>query len=69
MLLKPKKVEFSYGATNYRRRRRRQRRRRKMEEFMLDEKNIAEVIKSREDLTASGIDGISSRIMKGAGAE
>jgi hypothetical protein len=27
------------------------------------------VIKSREDLTASGIDGISSRIMKGAGAE
>jgi hypothetical protein len=32
----------------------------KMEEFMLDEKNIAEVIKSQEDLTASGIDGISS---------
>jgi hypothetical protein len=40
-----------------------------MEEIMFDGKNIAEVIKSREDLTASGIDGISSRIMKGAGAE
>jgi hypothetical protein len=40
-----------------------------MEEFMLDEKNIAEVIKSREDLSACGVDGISYRIMKGAGAE
>jgi hypothetical protein len=39
-----------------------------MEAFMLDEKNIAEVIKSREDLSASGVDGISYRIMKGAGA-
>jgi hypothetical protein len=36
---------------------------------MGDEKNLAAVIKSREDLTASGIDGKSSRIMKGAGAE
>jgi hypothetical protein len=40
-----------------------------MEEFMLDEKNIAEVIKSREDLSASGVDGISYRIMKAAGTE
>jgi hypothetical protein len=40
-----------------------------MEEFMLNEKNIAEVIKSREDLSACGVDGISYRIMKGAGAE
>jgi hypothetical protein len=36
----------------------------KMEEFMLDEKNIVEVIKSQDDLTASGIGGINSRIMK-----
>jgi hypothetical protein len=41
----------------------------KIEEFMFDEKNIAQVIKSQEDLTASGIDGRSSRIMKRAGAE
>jgi hypothetical protein len=34
---------------------------------MLDEKNITEVIKSREDLSASGIDGIGYRVMKGAG--
>jgi hypothetical protein len=40
-----------------------------MEEFMSDEKNIAEVIKSQEDLTASGIDGINYRTIKGAGAE
>jgi hypothetical protein len=40
-----------------------------MEELMLDEKNIAEVIKSREDLSASGVDGISYRIMKTAGTE
>jgi hypothetical protein len=32
---------------------------------MFDEKKIAEVIKSREDLIASGIDGISNEIMKG----
>jgi hypothetical protein len=41
----------------------------KKEEFMLDQKNIAEIIESREDLAASGIDGISSRIMNGAEAE
>jgi hypothetical protein len=52
--------------TNYRSRRRK---RRKTEEFLLGEENIAKVIKSQEDLTTSGIDGISSRIMKGAGAE
>jgi hypothetical protein len=40
-----------------------------MEEFMLDEKNITDVIKSRGDLSASGVDGISYRIMKGAGTE
>jgi hypothetical protein len=40
-----------------------------MQEYMLDEKNIAEVIKSRQDLSASGVDGISYRIMKGAGTE
>jgi hypothetical protein len=40
-----------------------------LEEFMLNEKNISEVIKSREDLSASGVDGISYRILKGAGAE
>jgi hypothetical protein len=38
-----------------------------LEAFMLDEKNIAEVIKSREDLSASGIDGIGYRVMKEAG--
>jgi hypothetical protein len=40
-----------------------------MEEFMLNEENIAEVIRSREDLSASGVDGISYRIIKGAGTE
>jgi hypothetical protein len=40
-----------------------------LEEYMLNEKNISEVIKSREDLSACGVDGISYRIMKGAGAE
>jgi hypothetical protein len=40
-----------------------------MTTFMLDDKNIAEVIKSREDLSACGVDGISYRIMKGTGAE
>jgi hypothetical protein len=39
-----------------------------MEEIMFDKKNIAQVIKSREDLTASGIDGINYGIMKRAGA-
>jgi hypothetical protein len=40
-----------------------------MEEIMFDEKNIAQVIKSREDLTASGIDGINYGMRKRAGAE
>jgi hypothetical protein len=38
-----------------------------METFMLDDKNIEVVIKPREDLSASGVDGISYRIMKGTG--
>jgi hypothetical protein len=37
--------------------------------FLLDEKKIAEVIKSRDDLSASGIDGISYRVIKRVGAE
>jgi hypothetical protein len=41
----------------------------KMEDIMFDEKNIAQIIKSREDLTASGIDRISYGIMKRARAE
>jgi hypothetical protein len=40
-----------------------------MEEFVLNEKNITAVIKSREDLSACGVDGISCRIMKRAGTE
>jgi hypothetical protein len=40
-----------------------------MEAFVLDEKNIEEVIKSRQDLSACGIDGISYRILKAAGKE
>jgi hypothetical protein len=36
---------------------------------MLSEDNIAQVIKSRQDLSACGVDGISYRIMKGAGRE
>jgi hypothetical protein len=40
-----------------------------LESFMMNETNIAEVIRSREDLSACGVDGISYRIMKGAGAE
>jgi hypothetical protein len=40
-----------------------------MEGFMLSEKNIADVIKSREDLSASGVDGISYRVMKRPGGE
>jgi hypothetical protein len=61
MLLKPKKIQFSYATTNYKRKRRK---RRKNGKFMLDKKNIAEVIKSQEDLTVRGIYGISPRIMK-----
>jgi hypothetical protein len=37
--------------------------------FLLDEKKIAEVIKWRDDLSANGINGISHRVIKGAGAE
>jgi hypothetical protein len=40
-----------------------------MEAFMLDERNIEEVIKSRQDLSASGTDGLSHRIIKAAGKE
>jgi hypothetical protein len=40
-----------------------------MEEFILNEKTITEVIKSRKDLNACGVDGISYRVMKGAGTE
>jgi hypothetical protein len=40
-----------------------------MEAYMLNERNIAQVIKSREDLSACGVDGISYRIIKGAGRE
>jgi hypothetical protein len=36
---------------------------------MLEEKNIEAVIKSRQDLSASGADGISYRITKGAKGE
>jgi hypothetical protein len=38
-----------------------------MERYMLDEDHITEVIQSRDDLSASGIDGISYRIFKAAG--
>jgi hypothetical protein len=38
-----------------------------MESFVLNDKNIAEVIISREDLSACGINGISYRIMKRPG--
>jgi hypothetical protein len=34
----------------------------------MDEKNIVEVIQSREDLSASGVDGIGHRAREGAGA-
>jgi hypothetical protein len=40
-----------------------------MEEFMSDEKNVVKVIKLGEDLSASGVDGISYRVMKAAGTE
>jgi hypothetical protein len=39
-----------------------------MQSFMLDEKKIAEVIRSRDDLSANRIDGISHRVIKAAGA-
>jgi hypothetical protein len=37
--------------------------------FLLDEKKIAEVVKSRDDLSANGIEGISYRVIKEAGVE
>jgi hypothetical protein len=40
-----------------------------MEAFILNDRHIEDVIKSREDLSASGIDGISDRIRKAAGKE
>jgi hypothetical protein len=40
-----------------------------MEEYMTEERNIAAVIKSRQDLSACGPDGISYRILKLAGEE
>jgi hypothetical protein len=40
-----------------------------LESFMLDEKNIEQVIRSRQDLSASGVDGISYRIIKAAKKE
>jgi hypothetical protein len=40
-----------------------------MEAFMLNEKNIADVIRSRADLSVCGVDGISYRIIKGAGGQ
>jgi hypothetical protein len=40
-----------------------------MEEFMMDEENIREVIRSRQDLSACGTDGISCRVLKQAGED
>jgi hypothetical protein len=40
-----------------------------LEASMLDEKRIRDVIKSRQDLSASGVDGIGYRIIKAAGKE
>jgi hypothetical protein len=37
--------------------------------FILDEEKITEVIKSRDDHSANGIDGINYRVIKGAGPE
>jgi hypothetical protein len=36
---------------------------------MLDEEKIAAVIKSRDNLSSNGIDGIRYRVIKGAGSE
>jgi hypothetical protein len=38
----------------------------KMEKYMMDEKHIKEVIGSRADLSACGVDGISYQIFKAA---
>jgi hypothetical protein len=40
-----------------------------MIEFMLSEKNIKEVIQSRQDLSSNGNDGVGYRIIKAAGQE
>jgi hypothetical protein len=40
-----------------------------MEEFMLNEKNISEVIRSRADIGACGPDGINNSILKAVGVE
>jgi hypothetical protein len=40
-----------------------------MTRFMIDEANIEAIIKSRDDLSACRVDGISYRIMKDARAE
>jgi hypothetical protein len=40
-----------------------------MEEFMLNEKNIGAVIRSRSDIGGVGTDGINNRILKTAGKE
>jgi hypothetical protein len=40
-----------------------------MMEFMLSEKNIKEVIQSRQDLSSNGNDGVGYRIIKAAGQE
>jgi hypothetical protein len=40
-----------------------------MMEFIVSEKNIREVIRSRQDMSATGNDGIGYRIIKAAGQE
>jgi hypothetical protein len=37
-----------------------------LEAFMLNERNIAELIKSRQDVSASRVDGISYQVIKSA---
>jgi hypothetical protein len=40
-----------------------------MQSFLRDETKIAEVIRSRDDMSANGIGRISYRVIKGDGAE
>jgi hypothetical protein len=40
-----------------------------MMEFMLSEKNIKEVMQSRQDLSSNGNDGVGYRIIKAAGQD
>jgi hypothetical protein len=40
-----------------------------MQSFLRDETKIEEVSRSRDDMSANGIDGISTRVIKRAGAE